>query len=132
MVHRELLLYFNVAPYNPNGITQVDLGEMDEGLEVTRTRHSSLPPSSSTLPPKPTKTRLSSPAGGLDEVSEGESEAIALSAVGRGETVAPSVGRGETVAPSVRETVAPSVGETVAPSVGRGETVAPNNPARVS
>ena len=94
------LLYFNITPANPNGTTVVDLGEMDEGLEVARQScHSSLPPLSPTqathqqrprearhgsLPPTLTQTRFLSPVEGIDEVSEGESDVIALS-VGRGE-----------------------------------------------
>jgi hypothetical protein len=86
------LVFSNITPVNPNGITVVDLGEMDEGLEVAR--HSSLPPISPTrakhehepkgcrhasLPPNLTKVRFSPPADGLDEVSEGESDVSAVS-----------------------------------------------------
>ncbi|KAF8493098.1 hypothetical protein F5888DRAFT_1636873 [Russula emetica] len=85
MMHHKPLLFSNITPVNPNGMTVVDLGDMDEGLETTR--HSSLPLVSPTmhkhnsrggrhgsLPPKLTKIRFSSPAEGLDEVSEGESD----------------------------------------------------------
>jgi hypothetical protein len=101
-MHHMPPLFFNITPLNPDGMTVVDLGEMDEGLETTR--HSSLPPMSPTqpmhehksrrarhgsLPPKLTKIRFSPPAEGLDEVSEGESDDTALQ-------VALSISRGET------------------------------------
>jgi hypothetical protein len=98
MMRHKPLLFFNITPMNPNGMTVVDLGDMDEGLETTR--HSSLPPVSPTthehksrgarhgsLPPKLTKIRFSSPAEVLDEVSEGESEVSSLS---NGETDNPT------------------------------------------
>lgn len=103
-MHNKPLLFFNITPVNPDGITVVDLGEMDEGLEVTR--HSSLPPISPThathehkpkggrhgsLPPNLTEVRFSSPPQGLDEVSEGKSEVSSVSVqVGHGETDIPS------------------------------------------
>jgi hypothetical protein len=97
MMPHKPLLFFNITPINPNGVTVVDLGDMDEGLEMTR--HTSLPPVSPTthehssrgarhgsLPPKLTKIRFSSPtAEGGDEVSESESDVSAMR-VGRGET----------------------------------------------
>lgn len=66
-MHRKPRVYFNITPINPNGITVVDLGELpeDEGLEVTRG------PSPEPMP--------SNPAEGLDEVSEGEADASAVS-----------------------------------------------------
>jgi hypothetical protein len=106
--HRPLL-FSNLTPVNPNGMTVVDLGEMDGGLEVTR--HSSLPPVSPTrathehksrggrhasLPPKLTKIRISAPAEfeRLDEVSEGESDhdsdVTAPRVISRGETDNPA------------------------------------------
>ena len=102
MIPNKPRMFFNITPINLNGVTVVDLGEMDEGLEETR--DSSLPPVSLTraqhehksrggrhesLPPKLTKILFSSPTEAIDGVSEGESDVSALS-VGCGETDNPA------------------------------------------
>lgn len=69
MMHHRPPLFVNSIPVNPNGMTLVDLEEMDEGVEVTRTHHSS----------KPSVSRHGSPFQGLDEVSDGASDVSALS-----------------------------------------------------
>ncbi|KAI9464150.1 hypothetical protein BJY52DRAFT_1184536 [Lactarius psammicola] len=82
LIHPKPRIFFNVTPIHPTGMTQVDLGEMDEDLELTRTRYLSLPPTPTqpehelkearhqSLPPPTGDTGPVPPLPPLEEVDE--------------------------------------------------------------
>lgn len=82
LIHPKPRIFFNVTPIHPTGMTLVDLGEMDEDLELTRTRYSSLPPTPTqsehkrkearhqSLPPLTGDTAPTLPLPSLEEADE--------------------------------------------------------------
>lgn len=84
LIHPKPLIFFNVTPIHPTGLTQVDLGEVDEDEELTRTRYSSLPPTPTqaehkfkearhqSLPPLARDTEPSAQLPSLEEVGEND------------------------------------------------------------
>ncbi|KAH9019445.1 hypothetical protein EDB85DRAFT_1896647 [Lactarius pseudohatsudake] len=87
LIHPKPRIFFNVTPIHPTGLTQVDLGEVDEDEESTRTRYSSLPPTPTraehnlkearhqSLPPLTGDTEPPTQLPSLEEVDENDCSA---------------------------------------------------------